>query len=227
MKHGVARCPEPMPVQLPWSRSRQKAKVKPILAESTAVMASYCYIIHWYSLPFITVPVSLERSCNSIFPGHICVMFCHGFPHIYPACHLWPKALPAHGSQSETASRNRSQKMSQDVTRCQKALITSCDVNVWTYEQLMNVCQTWPCHSMPKESNNALEKVFAVFFAAFAFAAKTAFVAIIMFDCDRWWAWCVSLSLAGADQSLLEPWRWAIRGLWYRCCIGFWSWYCM
>jgi len=38
---------------------------------------------------------------------------------------------------------------------------------------------------MPKESNNALEKVFAVFFAAFAFAAKTAFVAIIMFDCDR------------------------------------------
>jgi hypothetical protein len=37
---------------------------------------------------------------------------------------------------------------------------------------------------MPKESNNALE-VFAVFFAAFAFAAKTAFVAIIMFDCDR------------------------------------------
>ena len=47
----------------------------------------------------------------------------------------------------------------------------------------MNVCQTWPCHAMPKESNNALEKVFAVFFfAAFAFAAKTAFVAIIMFD---------------------------------------------
>jgi hypothetical protein len=60
MKHGVARCPELMPVQLPWSRSRQKAKVKPILAESTAVMASYCYTIHWDSLPFITVPQILH-----------------------------------------------------------------------------------------------------------------------------------------------------------------------
>ena len=209
--HGAAADKRPK-----WSQSWPKAR-RSWLRIATPFTGIHCHssLFHKFCMAKLQ-SVSLERSCNSIFPGHICVMFCHGFPHIYPACHLRPKALPAHGSQSETASRNRcSQKMSQDVRRCQKSM----------YE-LMNVCQTWPCHAMPKESNNALE-VFAVFFAAFAFAAKTAFVAIIMFDCDRWWAWCVSLSLAGADQSLLEPWRWAIRGLWYRCCIGFWSWYCM